>query len=205
MKSLLLLVAGSASANTCSGETLCGLQSRVTSRSWSGRVATCPASGAISPREQKFGVHALGWQVFPLSGSVNGGTGLGEGHVCAVSETPAFAPTWEGGDGAARVEQPRLAPKAINPNDATIVFFTSMTAEHIAITLALLIQRGRRIAPSSKWRHARADPLRRVCSGDSEATNAVRLRYKKRTTGVLSAASNQGGRPCVNASLRCIW
>jgi hypothetical protein len=70
-----------------------------------------------------------------------------------------------------------------------------MTAEHITITLALLIRRDRRIALSSEWRHARADPLRRVCGGDWEATNAVRLRYRKRTTGVPSAASTTRGRP----------
>src|SRR5712691_6234645 len=66
---------GSASANTCSGGTLCGLQSRVVRRSNSDRVAASRDSGRISPRATNPDVHLLGWQpvsllVAALSGSV---------------------------------------------------------------------------------------------------------------------------------------
>jgi hypothetical protein len=69
MNNLLFPAGGVASAKTCSGVTLCGLQSSVTSRSWSGRVAAWLPSGAMSPREQKFGVQELGWHILPLTGS----------------------------------------------------------------------------------------------------------------------------------------
>src|SRR5216683_8046507 len=81
MNNRLLRVAGSASAKTCSGVTLCGLQSIVTSRSCRGRVAGWLESGAMSPRAQNAGVQAEGWHVAPVSGSVCGGTGVGAGHV----------------------------------------------------------------------------------------------------------------------------
>jgi hypothetical protein len=60
MNSRLWPVTGSASAKTCTGATLCGLQSSVTSRSWRGWVAGWLASAAMSPRVQNPGVHALG-------------------------------------------------------------------------------------------------------------------------------------------------
>src|SRR5262249_27255834 len=60
---------------------LWGLQSSVTRRFWSGRVAARLASGAMSPRVQNPGVHALGLHIFPLSGSTCGGTGVGDGQV----------------------------------------------------------------------------------------------------------------------------
>src|SRR5262249_10383072 len=63
---------------------LWGLQSSVTSRFWSGRVAAWLASGAMSPRVQNPGVHALGLHIFPLSGSTCGGTGVGDGQVWAA-------------------------------------------------------------------------------------------------------------------------
>src|SRR5262245_55997308 len=78
MNSWLLRLTGSASAKTCSGAMLCGLQSRVTSRSWSGCVAAWLDSGAMSPREQNPGVQALGWQV------PSGGTAVGAGQTCAA-------------------------------------------------------------------------------------------------------------------------
>src|SRR5262245_5950194 len=60
---------------------LWGLQSSVTSRFWSGRVAAWLASGAMSPRVQNPGVQVLGLHIFPLSGSTCGGTGVGDGQV----------------------------------------------------------------------------------------------------------------------------
>ena len=69
---------------------LWGLQSRVRSLDSNGLVAWWPASGDMSPRAQKPGVHALGWQASPESGSTRGGTGVGEGHVSTRLDVIAF-------------------------------------------------------------------------------------------------------------------
>src|SRR5437879_6572146 len=76
---------GSASAKTCSGGMLCGLQSSVASLSCKGCVDGSRPSGPMSPRAQKFGVHALAWQVLPVSGSVCGGTDIGAAQVAPTS------------------------------------------------------------------------------------------------------------------------
>src|SRR5260370_31686791 len=70
---------------------LWGLQSSVTSRFWSGRVAAWLPSGAMSPRVQNPGVHALGLHVFPLSGSTCGGTGVGDGQIWSAPPTAGLS------------------------------------------------------------------------------------------------------------------
>jgi hypothetical protein len=69
---------------------LWGLQSSVTNRESNGTVARLPESGAMSPRAQKPGVQALGWQVSPESGSTWGGTGVGEGQLSALVDEIAL-------------------------------------------------------------------------------------------------------------------